>query len=76
MLPQNVVGGAFALINGMGALGSFVGVYAVGFLNGSTGNPSASYFFMAGALLMAVGITLVVPRAPAETMTDDLVATP
>jgi len=75
MLPQNVVGGAFALINGMGALGSFVGVFAVGFLNGSTGNPSASYFFMAGALLAAVGVTLVVPRAAAETMTGEVLAT-
>ena len=70
LLPQNVAGGAFALINGMGALGSFVGVFAVGYLDGSTGNPGAAYFFMSGALLAAVGITLIVPRAAVETASD------
>ena len=34
VLPRNVSAGAIALINSMGALGSFVGAYIVGYLNG------------------------------------------
>ncbi|NQW77868.1 MAG: MFS transporter [Chitinophagaceae bacterium] len=57
ILPRNVVGGAIALINSFGALGSFVGAYIVGYLNGSTGGFSASYIFMAGSLLLSAVIT-------------------
>ncbi len=60
MLPKNVAGGAMALINSMGALGSFVGSYVVGYLNATTGNPSASYVLMGAALLLAVVMTLLV----------------
>jgi sugar phosphate permease len=60
MLPKNVAGGATALINSMGALGSFVGSYLVGYLNAATGNPSASYVLMGAALLVAVVVTLLV----------------
>lgn len=70
MLPRNVAGGAMALINSMGALGSFFGSWFVGYLNGSTGSPAASYIFMAVALFIAVGLTMIVKpaantRAPA-----------
>jgi sugar phosphate permease len=64
MLPKNVAGGATALINSMGALGSFVGSYLVGYLNAATGSPSASYVLMAGALLLAVVLTLLVRPEP------------
>jgi sugar phosphate permease len=57
ILPRNVAGGAIALINSFGALGSFVGAYIVGYLNGSTGGFSASYIFMAGSLLVSGMIT-------------------
>jgi sugar phosphate permease len=57
IFPRNVVGGAIALINSFGALGSFVGAYIVGYLNGSTGGFSASYIFMAGSLLLSAIIT-------------------
>ncbi|KND60486.1 2-ketogluconate transporter [Candidatus Burkholderia verschuerenii] len=60
LLPKNVAGGAMALINSMGALGSFVGSYVVGYLNGATGSPAASYVFMSLALLVAVWLTLTV----------------
>lgn len=60
LLPKNVAGGAMALINSMGALGSFVGSYVVGYLNGATGSPAASYAFMSAALLASVGLTLAV----------------
>lgn len=60
MLPKNVAGGAMALINSMGALGSFFGSWFVGYLNGVTGSPSASYMFMGLALLASVFFTLIV----------------
>ncbi|GKX52413.1 MFS transporter [Budvicia aquatica] len=67
MLPRNVAGGAMALINSMGALGSFFGSWFVGYLNGATGSPSASYMFMALALLASVGLTLIVKPAQEQT---------
>lgn len=60
LLPRNVAGGAMALVNSMGALGSFVGAYFVGFLNGVTGGFSASYMFMAISLILAVIFTIIV----------------
>ncbi|MFF2287885.1 MFS transporter [Peribacillus butanolivorans] len=62
ILPRNVAGGAMALINSMGALGSFVGAYFVGYLNGLTGGPGASYIFMAGSLLISALLTLTVKK--------------
>ena len=64
LLPKNVAGGAMALINSMGALGSFVGSYFVGYLNGTTGSPAASYAFMSAALVAAVLFTLAVKAQP------------
>ena len=58
ILPANVVGGAMALINSFGALGSFAGAYLVGYLNGKSGNFGASYIFMAGSLLLSALITI------------------
>lgn len=66
MLPRNVAGGAMALINAMGALGSFLGSWVVGYLNGATGNPSASYIFMGVSLLVSVGLTLIVKPADSK----------
>ncbi|MGM0876306.1 MAG: MFS transporter [Bacillota bacterium] len=57
ILPRNVAGGAMALINSMGALGSFAGSYFVGYLNGATGGFGASYIFMAGALFLSALLT-------------------
>ena len=64
ILPKNVAGGAMALINSLGALGSFVGSYIVGYLNGTTGGFGASYIFMAGSLLLAAIITMVAVKTP------------
>jgi sugar phosphate permease len=58
ILPHNVSGGAMALINSFGALGSFIGAYIVGYLNGSTGGFGASYIFMAGSLLLSAILTI------------------
>ena len=57
-LPRNVAGGAIALINSCGALGSFVGSYAIGWLDAETGGPDVSYLLMAAALLASGVITL------------------
>jgi nitrate/nitrite transporter NarK len=58
ILPGNVAGGAMALINSMGALGSFGGSYLVGYLNATTGDPGASYLLMSGALLISAVLTI------------------
>lgn len=60
LLPSNVAGGAMALINSFGALGSFTGAYAVGLLNSYTGGYGVSYMLMAISLLLAAGITYYV----------------
>ena len=52
-----------ALINSMGALGSFCGSWFVGYLNGATGSPAASYIFMGVALFASVWLTLIVKPA-------------
>ncbi len=64
VLPRNVAGGAIGLINSMGALGSFLGAYLVGYLNGATGNFDASYILMSVSLLLATVITLLVIKEP------------
>jgi sugar phosphate permease len=58
ILPANVAGGAMAMINSMGALGSFIGSYLVGYLNSATGSPDASFLLMSGALLVSAVLTL------------------
>jgi sugar phosphate permease len=65
LMPRNVAGGAIALINSFGALGSFIGTYVVGFLNGTTGSDAASFLFMSGSLLVATVLTLAVRRPAA-----------
>ncbi|QJW91076.1 MFS transporter [Spirosoma taeanense] len=64
ILPRNVAGGAMALINSFGALGSFIGSYIVGYLNGTTGSFGASYLFMAGSLFLSAVITLIAVKKP------------
>ncbi len=54
MLPRNVAGGAMALINSMGALGSFCGSWFVGYLNGATGSPAASYILWGSAFRLSM----------------------
>jgi sugar phosphate permease len=71
-LPQNVAGGAIALINSFGALGSFIGSYVVGYLSGSTGGFGASYLFMAASLLLAALLTGIAIRERKATMQQPL----
>ena len=62
ILPKNVSGGAIALINSFGALGSFAGSYLVGYLNGTTGGFGASYVFMSGSLFLSALLTMIAVR--------------
>ena len=59
VLPRNVSAGAIALINSLGPLGSFLGAYVVGYLNGTTGGFGASYIFMAGSLFLSAMLTIL-----------------
>jgi sugar phosphate permease len=67
ILPGNVSGGAIALINSLGALGSFAGAYIVGYLNGLTGNFDASYIFMSCSLFISAVITIVALKKPVKS---------
>lgn len=60
MVPRNAAGESMALINSMGALGSFVGAFFVGWLNGVTGGNGAGFIFMAASLVLAAFFTLIV----------------
>jgi sugar phosphate permease len=70
MLPANVAGEVTALINSMGALGSFLGSYLVGYLQGATGSSKAGYLLMSLSLLLSSVLILVLrpvkAAAPAE----------
>jgi len=71
ILPQNVSGGAIGLINSFGALGSFVGAYLVGYLNGKNGGFDASYIFMASSLLLSALLTMIaVKRTKIRTLSN------
>jgi sugar phosphate permease len=67
ILPHNVSGGAMALINSFGALGSFAGSYLVGYLNGTTGGFGASYIFMSGSLFLSAILTIYAAREAANS---------
>jgi sugar phosphate permease len=60
--PTNVSGGATALINSMGALGSFAGTYVVKWLNDWTGSPDISFLSMGAMLALSALITLGLPE--------------
>jgi len=46
----------------MGALGSFLGSWAVGFLQGYTGNSKAGYLLMSAAVTLAGASMLLLKR--------------
>jgi sugar phosphate permease len=75
ILPRNVAGGAIALINSFGALGSFAGSYLVGYLNGTTGGFGASYIFMAGSLFLSAIITMIAVKGSGKTVKNPEVKT-
>jgi MFS family permease len=64
MLPSNVAGEVTALVNSFGALGSFLGSYGVGMLQGMPGGTRTSFMVMGLSLLAAGGIILLLRRIP------------
>ncbi len=62
MLPRNVSGEAFALINSCGALGGFIGAWLVGWLEAVTGNSRAGFLTMSIALMLS-GVLMYCLRA-------------
>jgi sugar phosphate permease len=68
ILPANVTAGAIALINSLGALGSFAGSYLVGYLNGTTGGFGASYVFMAASLFISAILTVIALKGSSSKM--------
>jgi nitrate/nitrite transporter NarK len=67
ILPRRVAGGAIALINMVGSLGSFLGAFAVGTLSSATGSATSGNLFMAGALAVASAFTFLV-RLPTPSL--------
>ncbi|HVX48656.1 MAG TPA: MFS transporter [Chitinophagaceae bacterium] len=69
-LPSNVVSPAIALINSVGSLGAFTGIYVAGYLNDATHGFTASYVFMAVSLLVAAILTIAaVKKNPQANLT-------
>ncbi len=66
LVPQGVAGASMALVNSFGALGGFIGAYAVGWLDGAFGSGPA-FLFMAAALLASALLMLGVPDAAVRT---------
>ena len=65
---------AIALINSMGAVGGFVGPYAVGYLKDATGSFTSPLFLLAGVLFAGSVMTLFLRRSP--TLRDSSATTP
>jgi sugar phosphate permease len=74
LVPRNVVGESMALVNSAGAIGGFVGSYAVGFLNAYFHNDGAGFLFLAGSMAMA-GLIAAAVRAPTPRALTDAPAT-
>jgi len=64
-LSGSVLAAAIALINSMGALGGFVGPYAVGYLKDTTGSFTSPLFLLAGILVAGAMLTLLLRKSPA-----------
>lgn len=67
VLPSNVAGEVTALVNSLGALGSFLGSWFVGLLQGYTGNSKAGYLLMSASLTLSGALTLMLRPAPRPT---------
>ncbi|WP_067143629.1 MFS transporter [Microtetraspora malaysiensis] len=65
LLPRNVAGAATALVNSLGALGSFAGTYLVGWLTGDYGAHTA-FLFLAVSLACSSLIMLLVRKPDAD----------
>lgn len=75
ILPSNVAGEITALVNSLGALGSFLGAWFVGLLQAHTGNSKAGYLLMSISLTVA-GCSMFFLRPVHRQPTPDPVAPP
>ncbi|MFD7921978.1 MFS transporter [Streptomyces sp. NPDC059740] len=68
LAPPGVSGAAVALVNSLGALGSFAGTYLVGWVRGTSLGNAGAFGFMAVCTLVSAALTLTVrePRVPAS----------
>ncbi len=69
IVPRSASGESMAMINSMGALGSFVGSYFVGYLNAVTGRPNDGFLFMSLSLILSAVLTMLVKAKPATATT-------
>ncbi|HEY4011423.1 MAG TPA: MFS transporter [Acidobacteriaceae bacterium] len=63
-IPQNRVGEVMALVNSLGALGSFAGVYIVGSLRSVTGSDRPGYLLMSLFLVISALLVIWLPNPP------------
>jgi sugar phosphate permease len=64
-IPQNRVGEVMALVNSLGALGSFAGVLIVGSLRTITGSDGPGYLLMSLFLIISALLIIWLPDPPA-----------
>ncbi|MEV8567593.1 MFS transporter [Streptomyces sp. NPDC051322] len=66
LAPAGVSGAAVALVNSLGALGSFAGTYLVGWVRGTSLGDAGAFAFMAVCTLVSAALMLTVrePRLP------------
>ncbi|MEV6792181.1 MFS transporter [Streptomyces sp. NPDC051320] len=66
LAPAGVSGAAVALVNSLGALGSFAGTYLVGWVRGTSLGDAGAFAFMAVCTLISAALMLTVrePRLP------------
>ena len=69
ILPDNVAGEVIALVNSLGALGSFLGSWLVGLLQGDTGSSRPGYLLMSVSLTLA-GLCTFMLRPVAQHATN------
>jgi len=63
-LTGSAAAAGIALINAMGAVGGFIGPYAVGYLKDATGSFASPLYLLAGILFAGAILTLVLRRSP------------
>ena len=63
-IPQKYVGEVMALVNSLGALGSFAGVYIVGSLRTITGSERPGYLLMSFFLVISALLVIWLPNPP------------
>lgn len=64
-IPQNRVGEVMALVNSLGALGSFVGTLSIGLLRSATGSDRPGYLLMSLFLVISALLIIWLPKPPA-----------